>query len=298
MSIISKSSRPWRRGRSHPESGGPRFSGGHTRVQKTETRSLRIITFNVKFSRYIDRALELFEKMEAFQDLDILALQEMDESGVEKIAHRFHLNYVYYPAVVHSVHGRNFGNALLSPWPITEDQKIFLPHPQIFLPHPRMEKMQRIAVGATFIRGRQKLRAYSLHLGTVMEILPRQRKEQVNTVLADAARFSCPIVMVGDMNARGIGRFVEKQGYIWATKKVRSTISLFAWDHIFIRGFGQDPVMEVGVVRDNRKASDHKPVWMVLRLDQPSGPAVHRGQTLLSDKVLLPLRLPHRLVKK
>ena len=45
------------------------------------------------------------------------------------------------------------------------------------------------------------------------------------------------------------------------------TISLFAWDHIFLRGFDLDQVKEVGVVRDNQKASDHKPVWITVGLD-------------------------------
>lgn len=251
-----------------------------------------MVTFNVKFSRHIDRALRLFEKSQALQNLDILALQEMDEAGVEKIARRLGLNYVYYPAVVHSAHGKNFGNALLSPWRILEDQKIFLPH------SGQIEKMQRIAVAATFKIGKRKFRAYSLHLGTALEILPRQRKHQVEVVLADAERFSCPIIVFGDMNARGIGRFLERQGYFWATKTVRRTISLFAWDHIFLRNFEGSPRGEVGVVQDNRQASDHKPVWMVLRLDGQRGPAFPKRRSLLPAKVLPTLHLSRRKKKK
>jgi endonuclease/exonuclease/phosphatase family metal-dependent hydrolase len=242
--------------------------------------ALRIVTFNVKFSRYVNRALQIFEKSPVLQHLDILALQEMDEAGVEKMARRLGLNYVYYPAVIHSAHGKNFGNALLSPWRILEDQKIILPH------SGQIDKMQRIAVGATFKIGKQKLRAYSIHLGTALEILPRQRKQQVEAVLADAEKFSCPIVIFGDMNARGIGRFLERQGYFWATKSVRRTISLFAWDHIFIRNFEGSPRGEVGVVKDNRQASDHKPVWLVLRLDGQKGPAFPKRRSLLPRQVL------------
>jgi endonuclease/exonuclease/phosphatase family metal-dependent hydrolase len=281
-----------RTGRILPDQTGPRFTGGHSRPGRPVAIALRIVTFNVKFSRYVDRALQLFEKSQALQDLDILALQEMDEAGVEKIARRLGLNYVYYPAVVHSTHGKNFGNALLSPWRILEDQKIFLPH------SGQIEKMQRIAVAATFKIGRWKVRAYSLHLGTALEILPRQRKHQVEAVLADAERFSGPIIMVGDMNARGIGRFLEKQGYFWATKSVRRTISLFAWDHIFIRNFEGSPRGKVGVVKDNLQASDHKPVWMVLRLDGQRGPAFPKRRSLLPGKVLPTLNLSRRKKKK
>ena len=294
MPMIPKSIGRQYRGRTgqvFPDQTGPRYTGGHSRPGRPEAKALRIVTFNVKFSRYVDRALRLFEKSQALQDLDILALQEMDEAGVEKIARRMGLNYVYYPAVVHSAHGKNFGNALLSPWRILEDQKIFLPH------SGQIEKMQRIAVGATFKIGKRKLRAYSLHLGTALEILPRQRKHQVQAVLADAERFSGPIIIVGDMNARGIGRFLERQGYFWATKSVRRTISLFAWDHIFIRNFEGSPRGEVGVVQDNRQASDHKPVWMVLRLDEQKGPTIPERRSLLPGKVLPTLTLRRRKKK-
>ncbi len=294
MTIIPKSiGRQYRSrtGQILPDQTGPRFTGGHSRPGRPEAKALRIVTFNVKFSRYVDRALRLLEKSQALQDLDILALQEMDEAGVEKIARRLGLNYVYYPAVVHSAHGKNFGNALLSPWRILEDQKIFLPH------SGQIEKMQRIAVAATFKIGKRKLRAYSLHLGTALEILPRQRKHQVQAVLADAERFSGPIIIVGDMNARGIGRFLERQGYFWATKSVRRTISLFAWDHIFIRNFEGSPMGEVGVVQDNRQASDHKPVWMVLRLDEEMGPTIPKRRSLLPGRVLPALTLRRRKKK-
>ena len=295
MPIIPKSIGRQYRGRTGrilPDQTKPRFTGGHSRSGRPEAVALRIVTFNVKFSQHIDRALRLLEKSHVLQDLDILALQEMDEAGVEKIARGLGLNYVYYPAVVHSAHGKNFGNALLSPWRILEDQKIFLPH------SGQIDKMQRIAVAATFKIGKWKLRAYSLHLGTALEILPRQRKHQVEAVLADAERFSGPIVMVGDMNARGIGRFLERQGYFWATKSVRRTISLFAWDHIFIRNFEGSPRGKVGVVKENRQASDHKPVWMVLRLDGQKGPAFPKRQSLLPGKVLPALNLSRRKKKK
>ena len=123
--------------RNHFKPTGVRYSGGHS-TGRTETRALRIVTFNVKFARHIDRAVELLSGNATLQGVDILALQEMDEEGVEKIARHLGLNYVYYPAVVHKAHGKNFGNALLSPWGIVEDQKILLPHPGRARPVPRI----------------------------------------------------------------------------------------------------------------------------------------------------------------
>ena len=247
-------------GRNHLKPSRLRYAGGHS-SGRSETEALRIVTFNVKFARHIDRTVELLSGSDTLQGVDILALQEMDEQGVDKIARRLGLNYVYYPAVIHKVHGKNFGNALLSPWRIVADEKILLPHPG------RAKQVPRIAVAGTLAVGGRHLRVYSLHLGTALEIRPGQRKDQVEAVLEDAESFPGSVIIVGDMNARGIGRFLEKHGYYWATKPVRRTISLFAWDHIFLRGFDMNQVNEVGVVRDNQKASDHKPVWITVRLD-------------------------------
>jgi endonuclease/exonuclease/phosphatase family metal-dependent hydrolase len=248
-------------GRNHLNPSKLRFAGGHS-SGRSESKALRVVTFNVKFARHIDRAVELFRGSDTLQGVDILALQEMDEEGVDQIARCLGLNYVYYPAHIHKAHGKNFGNALLSPWGIVADQKILLPHPG------RAKQVPRIAVAGTLEVGRRRLRVYSLHLGTALEIRPGQRKNQVEPVLEDAESFPGSVIIVGDMNARGIGRFLERHGYHWATKPVRRTISLFAWDHIFLRGFDMNQVNEVGVVRDNQKASDHKPVWITLRLDR------------------------------
>jgi endonuclease/exonuclease/phosphatase family metal-dependent hydrolase len=266
-------------GRSHLKPTRQRFAGGDS-SGRSDTKGLLIVTFNVRFAKHIDRALTLLEGNDTLQGVDILALQEMDERGVEKIAIRLGLNYVYYPALIHRAHGKNFGNALLSPWSIVEDQKILLPHPG------RAEKVPRIAVAGTLVVGRRRLRVYSLHLGTALEIGPKQRKDQVQAVLEDAEDFFGPVIIVGDMNARGIGRFLERHGYCWATKPVRRTISLFAWDHIFLRGFDMNQVNEVGVVRDNQKASDHKPVWISLRLDTSRSRGLSIAKSPLLSKVL------------
>ena len=260
-------------GRHHLNQGKLRFTGGHS-SGRSESKALRIVTFNVKFARHIDRAVELFRGSDILQGVDILALQEMDEHGVDQIARRLGLNYVYYPAHIHKVHGKNFGNALLSPWGIVADQKILLPHPG------RAKQVPRIAVAGTLEVGRRRLRVYSLHLGTALEILPGQRKDQVEAVLEDAESFPGSVIIVGDMNARRIGRFLERHGYYWATKPVRRTISLFAWDHIFLRGFDMNQVNEVGVVRDNQKASDHKPVWITLRLDRGLSGGLYSAESL------------------
>jgi endonuclease/exonuclease/phosphatase family metal-dependent hydrolase len=242
----------------HPDPRGPRFAGSHSRRPAAD-RPLRVVTFNVRFARRVGRAIEAIEESEELRELDVLALQEMDERGVKRIARHLGLDYVYYPAVVHALHGRNFGNAVLSRFRIVDAHKILLPH------SGSGEGRLRIAVAATLAVGRRRLRVYNLHLGTPLEIRRRQREEQVAAVLADAMRFRGAVLILGDLNARGVGRLVETRGYHWATKHVRGTIGPFAWDHIFFGGGGA-ALLGAGVVRDNRGASDHKPVWSLIDL--------------------------------
>ncbi len=256
--LLQRFSRP--RAHNHLDPAGPRFAGNGGRGGPARP-ALRIVTFNVRFARRIDRALLLFESSEALREADLVALQEMDEQGVDRIASRLGLHYVYYPAVVHPVHGRNFGNALLSRWRIEDDRKVILPH------RGGRHDALRIAVGGTVAAGRRRVRAYSVHLGTPLEIRRRQREGQMEAVLADAAGFRGLVVIVGDMNARGIGHLLESRGYLWGTRSVRRTIGPFAWDHIFVGGPGPHRVAAAGVVRDRRGASDHWPVWLALDLD-------------------------------
>src|SRR5690349_633935 len=80
-------------------------------------RELRIVTFNVKLGRDIDGAIRVL-RHDSLAGADIIALQEMDEAGVERIARALQLNYAYYPGSIHPTDHRYFGPALLTPWHI------------------------------------------------------------------------------------------------------------------------------------------------------------------------------------
>ncbi len=86
----------------------------------------------------------------------------------------------------------------------------------------------------------------------------------MQTILADAARFTGPVVIAGDFNSYGIGVFLERHGYRWLTRDIGPTISFFTWDHIFVRGLAPAGQGRAGVVRANHGASDHRPVWAVV----------------------------------
>jgi endonuclease/exonuclease/phosphatase family metal-dependent hydrolase len=236
----------------------PRFSGEyaiHIADSATVTR-LRIVTFNIKLARRIDRAIEVL-RSDSLRDADILALEEMDDAGVDQIARTLRLNYVYYPGSIHPTDHKYFGPAILSRWPIEQSWKLLLPH------EGRIRHQRRTATGAIVRVRDQRVRVYAVHLETPFRVSDAARADQVRTVLSDAAGFDGPVVIAGDFNSYGVGPVLVRQGYRWLTATVGSTISYFSWDHIFVRHLTPARPASAGVVREVRGASDHHPVWAV-----------------------------------
>lgn len=236
---------------------GPRYVGHFAGVDADP--ALRIVTFNIKFSREIDRAIELFQKNHDLQNPDIIALQEMNNAGVDRIARALGMSYVYYPAAFHPQGSGDFGNALLVKGTIEADHKLILPHTS------RFRHMLREAVVADVVVDGIRLRAYSVHLETPFQISASDRRDQARAILQDAARYPGPVVIAGDFNSRDVvGDVFGGAGFQWVTKDAGHTISFFSWDHVFVRGLALKAPPRKGIVLNNNGASDHLPVWAEL----------------------------------
>ena len=242
---------------------GPRYTGvlpsGPLNVPVGAAITIRVVTFNVQFARHVDRAIALLRSSAALRHADVVTLQEMDATGARRIAEALSMSYVYYPASVAPETGRDFGNAVLSRWPIVADAKIVLPH------LARFWRSQRIATAATILVGGVPLRVYSVHLETPVEIGPGSRRDQARAVVADAGAYP-RVVVGGDMNSRGIGNEFRAAGFLWPTEHNPITTLVFNWDHIFFKGLAAADSEGAGVVRDPFGASDHRPVWAVALL--------------------------------
>jgi endonuclease/exonuclease/phosphatase family metal-dependent hydrolase len=247
----------------------PRYEGRFS-VPDTDP-AFRVVTFNVKFSRQVDRAARLLQEHEDLRGADLIALQEMDAEGTERIARALSMDYVYYPAIRHPGTDRDFGNAILSRWPLRDDHKLVLPY------NSRYRNMQRIAVSATADTPVGPVRVYSVHLETFGGISGLNRQRQAAAVIRDAQRYP-RVIVAGDMNSRPVGEVFEWYGFRWVTRDLGHTISFFSWDHVFVRGL--DVVgKSAGVVRDNQGASDHLPVWAILDVVPSGRQLVNDGQT-------------------
>ena len=253
----------------YPNIEGPRYEGRHAIPDPDPV--LRVVTFNVKWGKQVDAVIELLRTTKELRDADLVFLQEMSSEGVEQVASALGYDYVYYPAVHHPVARQDFGNAVLTRWPIVEDRKIVLPE------RHRFRNMQRIAVGATVAIAGTPVRAYCLHLETPAGIEGPQRRHQVEAVLADAAAYP-RVIVAGDFNNRTqVGALLKRAGYAWLTERIGHTISVFSWDHIFVRGLELRAPGSVGVVRVTHGASDHRPVWAELTLAQSSAAGLDAG---------------------
>ena len=248
-----------RTGRNYASSEGPRYAGeAHQEGSggPVATDTLRMASFNIEFSLEVDRAITVLGSDPALRRADVLLLQEMNQRATEQIARALDLGYVYYPAFFHFRTGQDVGNAVLSRWPIVDDRKIVLPHVSRFV------RTQRTATAATIQVGRMLVRVYSTHLGTMGDLAPAARRDQLRAILDDAEHYP-RVVIGGDMNDATVGQVARAMGYAWPTERGPETTRLGRLDHIFFKGLGVPDSAAAGTVLDAGGASDHRPVWAV-----------------------------------
>ncbi|MEZ4648315.1 MAG: endonuclease/exonuclease/phosphatase family protein [Candidatus Eisenbacteria bacterium] len=235
----------------------PRYAGRAIVSRPDPDPEIRVVSFNIEHARRISEATRLLLDAPELRGADIVFLQEMDAAGTESIADSLGMHWVYYPAMVSSGTGRDFGNAILSRWPLRDDQKIVLPHTEFW------KWSRRIAVSATAdIEGRT-VRLYSVHLALPFLVGRSGRRDQIEAILRDVAWHPGPVIIGGDFNAQGVGEPIEDAGFSWPTRGLGHTTKVFAVDHIFARGFEYADAPPSGVVRNGSGASDHSPVWAV-----------------------------------
>ena len=233
---------------------GPRYAGSAT-PRPAAGEALRVVTFNVRFALAVDRAIEALREDEDLRSADIVALQEMDAPGAERIARALDMSWVYYPSAVHPGAGKDFGNAIVTRGRILADGKVLLPHRSL------TRSLQRVAVWADLDLDGRRLRAYSVHLSADAEMSRRRRIDQAIAVIDHARQTRLPVVVAGDFNDRlAVGPAFQYAGYEWASRDLPATVSWFTWDHVFTRGLMLAGLERRGV-GDHRGASDHRPVW-------------------------------------
>jgi endonuclease/exonuclease/phosphatase family metal-dependent hydrolase len=220
---------------------------------------LLVVSFNIKFSRFPDRAARLIETTASLRNPDILLLQEMDAAGTGAVADALGLSWVYYPNTIHPLAHKDFGCAIQSRHPMRDDRKILLPY------EARFRQLRRAAVAATIDAGGRSIRAYNVHLATMIDNGPRQRRDQLRVVLGDASAFDA-VILAGDFNSPRVADVALARGFSWPTRRIGPTNAIWAMDHVLLKGLELVDAAAFGSVPDRLRASDHKPVWARVRV--------------------------------
>ena len=266
LTVMEFSCTPVRKAYNNPK--GPRFVGMIAKEPRGFDGEVKVVTYNVKLGKNIEQTIYELDNVPELKGADVIFMQEMDPGGVNDIASHLNYNFVYYPAALHSTHEKDFGNAILSKWPIKDYEKVILPHE-----HP-IRKMHRIAVFATLRLGELDVLTCCVH--TEIYILgPEKKLEQVKAVVQNISENQPYVIVGGDFNTdieyqiEEMERVFGNAGFERATKGIGATQQIdplglikFEFDHIFVRGF---EVVGAGKVKE-AKASDHIPVWTVLRV--------------------------------
>ena len=252
----------FRAGRNYHDPLGPRHVGGpeddteHRRRVLGAARELRIVTFNIEYAIAVDAAIVVLTTDPGLLDADIVLLQEMDEPSTRRIAAALDMWFVYYPANFRDANQRDFGNAVLTRWPVVDDAKIALPHRSWYA------DSQRTATAATLRIAGRDVRVYSTHLGTPLDIRRESRAAQLRALLEDADRHEL-VILGGDMNSATVGQVAVDHGFSWPTRNGPWTTPLGRWDHVLLKGLEPAAGKPGGTVRTPRGISDHRPVWTV-----------------------------------
>jgi endonuclease/exonuclease/phosphatase family metal-dependent hydrolase len=248
---------------------GPFYETSYSKASPSpEGGQLNVVTYNIAYAKKIELALELLRETPQLRAPDVLALQEMDAPAVEEMARQLEMNSVYVPSAVHPSTDRDFGCAILSPWPLVEPAKVVLPIAGFG------SGVRRSATRATVLRADQRLRVYSVHLPSPLGVTGLARRQQIAVLLEDAAGSPDPVIIAGDFNSRDVGQQLVEAGYSWPTRDVGTTSKFFFFgmsiDHVFVKGL--DSASEgtrSGAVEDHEGASDHRPVWVLLETPHP-----------------------------
>jgi endonuclease/exonuclease/phosphatase family metal-dependent hydrolase len=253
---------------------GPGFVGQLAPGRPEFDGYVKVISYNISFGQEIDLAARELAELEELREADIILLQEMDETGTARIAHTLGCNFVYYPASIHNRHGRYFGNAILSKWPMKDHGRIVLPHR-----NPK-DGQQRIAVRATVIVDGLEVLVYSVHTETAW-LSAGKRADQVATLVDSIGRRHPHVIVGGDFNTLTPGavteleRRFEAAGLERASGGAGPTVRFeslgLTLDHIFVRGM---TILAAGTAQEVA-SSDHLPVWVVLHPEVSV--AIHRS---------------------
>ncbi|MBC7693226.1 MAG: endonuclease/exonuclease/phosphatase family protein [Methylotenera sp.] len=249
----------------------PFYSKRYSRVRSIHApdRPLKFVSYNIHWSENLDGVIADLKNIDSLRNADVYLLQEVagtvgGDNTARVIAQALNLNYVYSPGCV--LYGKDYGNAILSRWPLKNFYKANLPHSEL--------NVQRTALGATVQVGDREMQALSIHLSVKFPDsvgLEHSRVDQVREAITQTNRNNLPTFFSGDFNKLNpfawsniLGLFRDS-GYVvshgsmgWTFRDYRLPL-----DFAFTRG-------SLETVRAGNEysagGSDHIPIWAEVNL--------------------------------
>lgn len=243
-------------------------------AEKKESVDLRVMAYNVHHCNppsepeKID--VEAIVSTIREQSPDLVALQEMDvmtgRSGkidqAKMIAEALEMQYYFAKAIDHD--GGEYGVAILSRFPISEEQTHRLPTQEGTGGEPRVLATVKVA-----LPGGESIRFGSTHLDAQKEDV--NRLLQIKAIGEIASRETLPMIIAGDFNAPPGSEVIEMldQHFQRSCEPCAPTIPVInpvkAIDFIAFRPQVSFEVQAHEVVHETY-ASDHLPVFSILEM--------------------------------
>ena len=254
--------------------------GTTLRKQTSAPAEIKVISYNIRWRGGDDlkTLIKLLQEDPEIGCASILALQEVDRhkkrtghhNTVKTIADALGMYYAWAaPPTAKATDEEETGVAILSIYPLSDVQRIVLPHPG---PGER----RRVALGATVEMNNRKWRVYSAHAETRIKI--GKKLEQYKAVLDDLAHFPAdmPAIIMGDFNTwepnvdGKVTKLFSNAGLKTPfgdqstfRRKVLFVPIELKLDWVWLRGleaatFGIDKKIEV---------SDHWPLWTNVKME-------------------------------
>lgn len=249
----------------------PQNSSENTEVSD----SLRVMSYNIHHANppsrpdFID--IDAIVKVIAQQDADLVALQEVDfdteRSGqgnqAALIAEKLGMHFYFAKAIDYD--GGQYGNAILSKYPIEEGTAYPLPNA------PEADTEGRVlATGKIQLPNGSELIFGSTHLDYLTDSPSRIR--QINRILEISEKMEEPVIVAGDFNAAPGSQTIDllKSGFSLTCRACPPTIPVKqptrAIDFIAYKHPDDKFKTMSHKVIDETYASDHLPVFAVIGL--------------------------------
>ena len=244
---------------------------GFLRHENMIRKTLRVVTYNIHRGRGMDgrtlpyRAIDVLKSLNA----DVIALQEVlgagpnDGGQAEEIGAGLGMGWVMAP--VRHLRGRQFGNLVLSHFPIKQ-------HYQYDLSWRTCEP--RACQRVDLLVDNHTLHLFNVHLGTAFRER-RDQAERLATIVHDR-RIRAPKIILGDFNewSRGLAtaalseklQAIDLSVHLKRKRTYPGILPLLHLDHIYYQGHVDIAAVEVPRTRKSLIASDHLPFLAELKI--------------------------------